>query len=365
MGDNTIPTNLPPTIPVGSPTPEEVEQLVTTEIASIDFSKILDDKSIEEIRESIGEEEVEVPLIDMPDFKIIVKIDPVRLTAILNIESTAEQAKNIQDIVKADQGNIKARTEERMRKIADTLKQMDETAKSALFNKIFGWLMVAVAVIAAVAMSVASCAVALGPVVGALIGLTFQILNETKVTDKILKAIADSIQDTFGCDKATAQMWATILWTVFEITASIAGGLGADKLASKLAEKSGSMFISAQDAFAKLAEKLGEQVGKIFPKLGANMSKVLIAVGVISALAAIAGQTWSTIENYSLGLTESEVTKFQALIKLLKDQMEANEEMLKELMDLLNSAPEELLALIASALDAARQIGENIGEGIV
>ena len=350
MGDNTIPTNLPPTIPVGSPTPEEVEELVSTDVANIDLSKILGDKSIEDIREIYGDEITEIPIIDLPDFKLTVKIDPVRLTAILNIESTAEQAKHIQDVIKADQGNIKARNDQRLKKIGDTLKKMDDAAKASLFNKIFGWFMVAVAVITSIVLSVASGGLALGPVVGALLAVTFQALNEAKVTDKIVKAIAEDLKKNFGMDKETAQIVATVLWTVTQIALSILGGMAGGAAAEGL------------ENIGKLALTSGMDGIKA---LGKNAPKVFLAIGIVSGLAAIGATTWSTITNYLLGLSQSDTTKYEALIKMLQDRMEENEDMLDTLMRLLNEAPEELLELISAALDAEHLISENMGEGVV
>lgn len=296
--------------------------------------------------------EIEIPMIDSPDVKITVKIDVVRMTAILAIEADGEQAKNIQDLIKNDQGNIKSRNEQRMKKIEDSLKKMDEAAKASLFNKIFGWVMVAVAAIAAVALSVVSGGVALGPVIGAAIALTFQVMNETKVTEKITKAIADSIQNTFGCDKATAKMWATIVWTGVQLAASILGGIGADKIAGaamKGVGAAGTVLRTAKYAFNALSD---------------NMQTVFRAVGTVTAELAIIGQVWSTSANYASGMAQADVTQFSALIKLLQQRLEEDEEMLKQLMQLLNGAPVDLEKMLGSALEAMKLIGENMGGAI-
>lgn len=292
--------------------------------------------------------ELEIPVIDAPDFKIVVKIDITRLTAILNIESDAEQAEVMRTVIDSQKGTISAESKKRLDKINDTLKKMDDAAKASIFQKIFGWVMVAVAALMAVALSVASGGVAIGAVVGAALALTFQVMNETKVTELILKKLAESIQNTFGCDKATAQMWATIVWTSCQLAASIAGGWGADKIASAVGGankvlKTMNMAMQALREFSTKADKALKLVG---------LGSILMGVGSTAA---------STYTNYASGMSQAELQKFSAMLLRLQKMMEDNEEILNELMKLLAAGPDQLLKLLSGVIEVDKQIAENIG----
>ena len=332
------------------PDAKELEQVMTTQISGADLPKVLGGKSVNDVREAPGDDGFELPQLDIPDVKIAVKVDVVRMTMILTIESDAEQAKNIQDIVKADQGNIKARNEQRMKKVGDSLKKMDDAAKASIFQKIFGWLMVAVAAIAAVAMSIASGGVALGPLIGAGLAVTFQALNEAKVTDKIIKAIADKIQQNHGTDAAQARMWATIIWTAVQLAASLAGGFGVDKLVSKA--------VDGINTTERVLRTAGEALKDL---LGESWKTVATVTGGVSLSAGIGGTAWATAEGYASGTAQSAVTKFGALIQLLKARMEEDEDMLKQLMNLLDASPKRLLDLMTASVDAQKLISMNIG----
>ena len=105
-----------------------------------------------------------------------------------------------------------------------SLKDMDKAAESRKASKIFGWLMTALAVVAAVVACIATGGLAVGPVIGAAIAIGCQVLNETGVMDKIVEKLAKGLE-SLGLSKQASQILAQVLITVAIMAASLGAGL--------------------------------------------------------------------------------------------------------------------------------------------
>lgn len=337
--------------------PSQDEMQAVTQNMSIDLGAIL--------REALNVKQPEpgefvddpslqfdVPIIDTPNVKITVKIDLARMSAILNIEAEGEQAKTLQEIIESEKGNIVARTKERMENVEKTLKDMDKAAHASIFQKIFGWIAVAIAIAVAAVMSVASGGLALGPAVGALIGLTFQLMNTIKVdgktlTQNIIEKMADSIQKTFGCDRAAAELAANIIWMVTELAVSLLGGIGADKLATKIG--GANKFIKPFSVAWKALEKVE------------NAQRTIKWVGLLTGLTGVGSATWSGITARNCSKDEAESEFIKAFLQQLKKVMEDTEDFAEVLLKIILGNTGRLEAQLEEALSCSEDIVRNIG----
>ncbi|HSI86703.1 MAG: type III secretion system translocon subunit SctE [Candidatus Methylacidiphilales bacterium] len=154
----------------------------------------------------------------------------------------------------------KAANEDRIVKLKEAAEAASSASKGGLFGKIFGWIGVALSLVAALAATVVSGGAALPLLIGAVLGATVMVLGETGVMGKIVDALANAMSPPMSEEKA--KMWAGIIvgvgTAVLMIGATMAsGGLSSSALAGTVAQKIADMIKIAATIGSGLA-----QVGK-------------------------------------------------------------------------------------------------------
>jgi hypothetical protein len=160
------------------------------------------------------------------------------------VKTDKEQLVTQQKMVDGKKNEIKANTESDIKKLNEQIKKIEDQQKASLFKRIFGWIAVAVSVIAAIATG---GALAIGV---ALVGAAVFALQDTGVMNKLLKDLPQ---------------WAQITIMVVITVALVAGGIAgastsAGGLVARLADgavniaKKAGMIAQAVGGVAKLGE---------------------------------------------------------------------------------------------------------------
>ena len=135
-----------------------------------------------------------VPALDNPaDIKQLEQ-NLEKLLSYIQMDNEERQTAMAKDRIDMQKDALDAERNNRSEKIEKSLKDMDKAAESRKASKIFGWLMTALAVVAAVVACVATGGLAVGPVIGAAIAIGCQVLNETGVMDKIVEKLAKGLE---------------------------------------------------------------------------------------------------------------------------------------------------------------------------
>ena len=165
-----------------------------------------------------------VPALDNPaDIKQLEQ-NLEKLLSYIQMDNEERQTAMAKDRIDMQKDALDAERNNRSEKIEKSLKDMDKAAESRKASKIFGWLMTALAVVAAVVACVATGGLAVGPVIGAAIAIGCQVLNETGVMDKIVEKLAKGLEG-MGLSKQASQILAQVLITVAIMAASLGAGL--------------------------------------------------------------------------------------------------------------------------------------------
>ncbi len=271
------------------------------------------------------------PAIDNPDDPVAKEVDLEKLIMYLQLENTEEQAKMAQDRINVQKDTMAKGHKDRMDKLNKSLEKMDKAARTNLFNKIFGWIMAAVAVVIAVAACVATGGLAVGPCIGAAIALGSCIMNETGAMDKLLEGIASGLEK-LGLSKDAAKIIAQVAMALVIMAATIAtcgAGVGA----------------AASGTAATIAQNIQK---------GADVAMKLMGVAGIISNGVGAGQ------NYAAGQAQADLTETSKVLAQLRRQLQDSEDELKEILELIQSTFSDLVAILDSATDTQKTIAQQM-----
>lgn len=223
-----------------------------------------------------------------------------------------------------------------MKKINESLKKMDDAAKTSLINKIFGWLMAAVSVVIAVAACVATGGIAVGAVVGACIAVGACILNETGAMEKITNALAEGLEK-LGMSKEAAKIFAQVAMAVVIMAASIAccGASAGSAISNTLNE--------------------AQQIAQTVQKVANAAMRVMGLVSVISNGVG-AGQ------NYAASMSQADVIETSKILAQLQQQLEESEDELKEILELIQNIFSQLTQILSSETDTQKAIAQQMSQ---
>ena len=297
----------------------------------------------------------ETPELDAPEVKEneIDAADLAKLVALLKLETDEKQATEARKRIDAQQQEIKDRSAERLAKIDNSLKEMDKAAKASLFMKVFGWIAVGIAVLAAIGASVVSGGVALGPVVGAVLALTMQLLNDNGVMEDLTQGLADFLEDKLHFSKQAAQIVAAVTIAIAQIAVSIGGGCGANAAAGALS--------NSTKAITTMANVM-QKASTLLETTVSNLKLYALGLSLIMGTLGLCGQIQSADANYGAGMAEADLTHFEALLAMLKQQLDDSEKDLEELIQMLANGPTQIAQLIEASLESQELIANNIGQ---
>jgi hypothetical protein len=275
-----------------------------------------------------------VPVLDNPDDVKAMEANLERLVAFLQLDNDERQTQMAQDRIDTLKSSLKSEHEGRAKKIQKSLDDMDKAAASQKRNKIFGWLMTALAVVAAVVACVATGGLATGAVVAAGLALTCQILNETGVMEKLTDKLAKGLE-SLGLSKEAAQIVAQVAVTVAIVAASIAAG--------NLGSISGSVSAGVKAVTDVLRPAIA------------------IATGVMGGVSIISSGVGAH-DGYKAGMSQADVKETEKFIELIRRKLEESEEELQQILDAIQALMGQLADLLSSASDTGEEIAQQIGQ---
>ena len=274
------------------------------------------------------------PALDNPDDAKAKEADLEKLLMYLQLENAEEQAQMAQDRINAQKDSLASAHKERMGKIKESLEKMDKAARANKINKIFGWLMAAIAVVIAVAACVATGGVAVGPCIGAFIAVGACVLSETGAMDKITEKLAEGLEK-LGLSKDAAKIIAQVAMALVIMAASLACcGAGAGAALSNT---------------AKAAQVIAHNIQK-----GAD-----IAMKVMGLVSVVSNGVGAGL-NYEAGKTQADVTETGKILALLRQKMEESEDELQKIIELIQDVFSNLVAILDSETDTQKVIAQQM-----
>ena len=287
-----------------------------------------------------------VPSLDNPADIKQVEANLEKLLSYLQMDNEERQTEMAKDRINIQKDSLDAERKTRSEKIEKSLKDMDKAAESRKASKIFGWLMTALAVVAAVVACVATGGLAVGPVIGAGIAVACSVLNETGVMDKIVEKLAKGLEG-LGLSKQAAQIVAQVLITVAIMAASLGAGLaGGGATAVSNAAKGVADAVKGASVTIETMEKIRAAVA---------LSTLLVGIG-----STVAGGV-SAYDGYKAGLSQADVSETEKVIAALKQRLDECEEELEQILQQLQNAVAQVAEILSSATDTSDEIAKNIG----
>ena len=161
-----------------------------------------------------------------------------------------------------------------------------------------------------------------------------QTLNETGVMEKLQKSIASRLR---AKGVKNADLAAQIIVGVASIAVMVAPGV------------------------------MGGALGMgMMAALGATLTSVLnygmVGMGGVMLTFTTTQQGVTIKAQYEAGMAEADVTEVKALIQLLQQMLDEAQEELEEIMEKLQTAMGRMFDIIASGLDASKEIMEKTGQ---
>lgn len=277
-----------------------------------------------------------VPALDNPaDIKQL-EANLEKLISYLQMDNEERQTEMAKDRIEIQKDTLDAERKSRSDKIDKSLKDMDKAAESRKASRVFGWLMTALAVVAAVVACVATGGLAIGPVIGAGIAIACQVLNETGVMDKIVEGLAKGLEG-LGMSKQAAQILAQVLITVAIMAASIGASFAG----------------GGASAVSSLIKGTAETVDKV----RAAIAIATTIVGVSSTITSGVG----SYQSYKAGMSQADVSETEKVIAALKQRLEECEEELQQILAQLQNAISQVAEMLSSATDTSDEIAKNLG----
>lgn len=299
------------------------------------------------------------------------------LIALLTLENDEEQAKAIQARIQQKIDDLEAKHAETLKKIQEAVDKAVEQAKAAERNKILGWIMTSLAVLAA-GISIAMTAGAAAPsavmiaacvlsCTGSAIGLTTQILEETGTMDKIIEHYAEAYAKEHDVSLAEAkqemQKRAQIVMMVIQ------GALALASLGCGIAS-----MVSA----AKTAAQAATEVGKSVSEAGGQASKfsaktmLLLRWSQMSTqgLSLTGGVTQNILQYLDTKLAkqaadeEAQLAELKALLDAIKDGIEQDQDRLEQLLEQIQSMLGVLTAIFTEPIETANDIMNQFKQGV-
>ena len=288
-----------------------------------------------------------IPALDNPaDIKQLEE-NLEKLISYLQMDNEERQAQMAKDRINMQKDSLETERKGRSEKIEKSLKDMDKAAESRKASKIFGWLMTALAVIAAVVACVATGGIAVGPVIGAGIAIACQALSETGVMDKIVEGLAKGLEK-LGMGKQAAQILAQVLITVAIMAASIGSGFaGGGGAALSNAAKGVVDAVRGASVTVEAMEKV---------RAGIALATLFVGIG-----STVAGGV-SAYQGYKAGESQADVSETNKYITALQQRLDECEEELEQILQQLQNVVGQVAQLLTSATDTSASIANNLGQ---
>ena len=300
--------------------------------------------SVQETRRADGQSAravFSVPELDDADAELLsgIAADLEALIALLQAEQDEKAVQATKTRIESLKGQLAAHHEQTMKKVNESIEQIEKQEKSALANKILGWLGAIFAVVVAVAMVCTVGGAAAGfAVVGAAIGLATMTMQETGAMDKIAKAISAGLKSLHpDWSKAACDAWAQGNMAGIQIVLSIGCIIGGGVASA------GTGLVNASEAVMK-----GVRIG-------------MVVTNSVMGAAGLASSATATAINYKAAEKQADVTDMQQLLVQLQTMLDQESDDLEVLLAQLNDALASVIELLESKQNALNGISQQIG----
>ena len=281
-----------------------------------------------------------IPVLDLPTLSDAAALMTAFLA--LKVESMDEQQKNSLEDIQATGKLQKLQNEEIAKKSQEAIKAMEDAGLGGIFAKVFGWIAVALTVVAAVATGGALA------IAAAAIAVTMATLTETGGMDKLTEAIAKSLQDS-GMSEADSKKWAMGIMMGISIAVSLTTlGAGALKAGTDLAAN---------------AVKIAQQVGKAAQQLTkaqmvASMAQVGSGVDTIGQQgAAIA----SAVHTRDAADANAEAAELRAFLAKLQQVLEDESDRVQQIVQQMQASFTTAMQIMNRQSDQLNETVRNMG----
>ena len=326
---------------------------VTASAAEVvrDVAAILSSRSVNVVNVANGAEQpgqpsgaTGVPALDNPADLKQLEQDLEKLIAYLQLDNEERQAEMAKERIEVQKETMAAEHKERKGKIDETLKKMEEAAKSRLANRIFGWLGAIIAVAAAIVTTVVTGgAAAAFAIAGAVVAVSALVMSETGLTDKLVNAIAESLEKS-GMSKNGAKIAAALIVNLAIMAVSLGCSIGGMVAG----------FASVGKAVADMAETAAK-VAKI-AQSATSIASTAIGVG------ALAAGTAATATSYQVGLAQADLSELEKIMTELQRRLDESEEELNAILEAIQNGLGQIAAILDSATDTQTEIAGQIGQ---
>ena len=302
-----------------------------------------------------------VPVLDNPDDAKAKEADLAKLIAYLQLDNEERQTEMAKERIDLNKAGLDNEHEGRLKQIDDSIKKMKEAEKAAKMSRIFGWIGAILSVVAAAVLTVVTGGAAAGfAIAGAALAVSALVLNETGAMEKMVNALADHLQDTYGMSKNDAKLAASLIINLSIMAAQLGCSIGSMVSGFAAAGK------AAADAAATGAE-VAAQTAKATTISASAMhtakniqSVVTIANTAVSAGSLAAGGV-STYMTHRSEDAKADTTELEKFMTMLQQRLEESQEELQTILQQIEAGIGKIAELITSATDTSDQIARNIG----
>ena len=282
-----------------------------------------------------------IPALDNPADLKQIEANLEKLLAYLQLDNEERQAEMAKERINTNKDSLAAEHKERADKINESIKKMEDAAKSRMASRIFGWIGAALAIVAAVVTTIVTGgAAAAFAIAGAVVAVTALVLDESGAMDKMVEGLTKALEKA-GMDKNKAKLTASLLINLtmmaLSLTCSI-GGMAA--------------------GFAQMAKAAAETISTVAKAIQSASSIANSAVGIGSLASGIA----TTVTGYQSGIADAEVTELGKIMAELQRRLEESEEELEALLQAIQNSISQIVELLASETDTQSEIASQIGQ---
>lgn len=248
--------------------------------------------------------------------------------------------------------NMAKASEERLEKLAESIKKMEKAAKSGLFGKIFGWIGAVIGLVGAAIATVATGGAAAPALAVAILGVTMMILEETGAMEKIVEFVAKN-----------PMMLALILGP---IGGAILGGvLTGLKEGGVLDEDKMKMAIQITFDAAMLVTSVAAMICSGGASASSAVFKVIglvgqVAGGIASVGSGAAGVAQSAY-SYQAADLQADAAEDRAWLAKLQAMLSEEMDRLQDIIDKLNQGFTDASDMLGDIADSNNAILKNLG----
>lgn len=292
--------------------------------------------------------------------------DLEKLIAELTLDNELEQLKASKSRIETKLKELEKKHSETLDKIKDAMEVAQKQAEEAKKNKIFGWIMTALSVIATVItcvatfgaaspLAVAACALT---VTACALSLTNQILTETDALKDFFEDKAEEYQkahpevskkEALAKVQGDYQLAMTIVSAVIGL-ASL--GCGIASLATNTA--------SAAAKAAELGTKIADTANKSL-QLGCKIASTCMSIIQTAGGVASCVMNWELLFLQKESAEEqAEIAELQALLEQIQAAIDEEQAAMEELLSKIQSLMGVISDLLAAGTEASEQILNNM-----